>query len=66
MTHDDALDCIEQWAERLANADAATQLPLPPAIHVEGLTSSLRLTLREMCAVLRLNGREVPLGADDE
>lgn len=62
--NDALLDCIEEWAERLANADAATQIPLPPAMHVEGLTSSIRLTLREMCEVLRAEKREVPLWED--
>lgn len=62
--NDALLDCIEEWAERLANADAATQIPLPPAMHVDGLTSSIRLTLREMCEVLRAEGREVPLWED--
>lgn len=56
------LSCIEEWAERLANCKAATSMPLPAHIHVQGQSHSINLTLMEMCAVLKNNGREVPLG----
>ena len=58
------LSCIEEWAERLANCKAATRLPLPAHIHVEGQNSTISLTLMEMCAVLKNNGRDTPLGED--
>ena len=58
------LSCIEEWAERLANCKAATRLPLPAYIHAEGQNSTISLTLMEMCAVLKNNGRDVPLGED--
>lgn len=60
------LGCIEEWAERLSNVQAATAIPMPPQLHVQGMYSSIALTLREMCAVLRNNEREVPLGEGDE
>lgn len=60
-TQAELLGCIEGWAERLANCKVATQLPLPATIHVQGQAHSIELCLREMCAVLTLNGREVPL-----
>ncbi len=59
---DELLSCIEEWAERLANCKAATSLPLPAHIHVEGQAHSINLCLFEMCAVLRNNGREAPHG----
>ena len=58
------LSCIEEWAERLANCKAATRFPLPAHIHVEGQNSTISLTLMEMCAVLKNNGRDAPLGED--
>ena len=61
---DELLSGIEEWAERLANCKAATRFPLPAHIHVEGQNSTISLTLMEMCAVLKNNGRDVPLGED--
>ncbi len=58
------LSRIEEWAERLANCKAATRFPLPAHIHVEGQNSTISLTLMEMCAVLKNNGRDAPLGED--
>ena len=58
------LSWIEEWAERLANCKAATRFPLPAHIHVEGQNSTISLTLMEMCAVLKNNGRDTPLGED--
>ena len=49
------LSRIEEWAKRLANCKAATSFPLPAHIS---------LTLMEMCAVLKNNGRDAPLGED--
>lgn len=62
MKQDELLDCIEQWAERMSNAKAATMIPVPPQIHVQGLVSSLSITLNEMFAVLKQNEREIPMG----
>ena len=64
MTNEDVLDCIEQWAERLSNCQAATAIPMPAELHVQGQSHSISLTLREMCAVLKTAGREVPLGEE--
>jgi hypothetical protein len=58
MTKDELLDGIEQWAERASNALAATEIPMPPQLHVLGLSESLRGTLREMCITLGRNGRD--------
>ena len=55
---DELLFLVAHWAERLSNCKAATAIPMPAHLHVD-------LTLMEMCAVLRNNGREVPLGEDD-
>lgn len=57
------LSCIEEWAERLANCQAATQIPMPAELHVQGQSHSIALTLMEMSAVLKNNGRDVPLGS---
>ena len=65
MTNKELLDSIEVWAERASNALAATNIPMPPKLHVMGLTESLAGTLREMCTVLKANGREVPIGEDE-
>ena len=62
---DELLSCIEDWAERLSACKAATQIPMPAHLHVEGQSHSINLTLMEMCAVLKNNGRDVPLGEDD-
>jgi hypothetical protein len=62
---DELLGCIEDWAERLSNCKAAAAMPLPAEIHVQGQSHSINLTLSEMCAVLKNNGRDVPLGEDD-
>lgn len=59
-TSDELLNCIEEWAERTANCLAASELPLPAAIHAEGMAHTLRLCLMEMKATLQVNGREVP------
>ena len=59
---DELLGCIEEWAERLSACKAATTIPMPAALHVEGQNHTISLTLREMVAVLKNNGRDVPLG----
>lgn len=59
---DELLGCIEEWAERLANCNAASELPLPAEIHVQGQKHSIDLTLYEMVAALKNSGRDVPLG----
>lgn len=63
-TTDELLSCIEEWAERLANCQAATQIPMPAELHVQGQAHSIGLCLMEMAAVLRNNGRDAPLGID--
>jgi len=63
MTDKELLDSIEVWAERASCALSATQIPMPPQLHVMGLTESLRGTLQEMCQVLESNGRDCPLEA---
>lgn len=54
------LEWVGEWAERLSNCKAATEIPMRVELHVLGMSHSIELTLREMVAVLKNNGQEVP------
>ncbi len=66
MKADELLDVIEQWAERLSCCRAATMIPMPAELHVQGQAHSIELTLREMVAVLKHCKREVPIDCEDD
>jgi hypothetical protein len=54
--HDDLVEHLEEWHERLDNLWHATTIPMPPQIHAQALAEAVQRLRDEMAAVITAAG----------